>query len=392
MRNLFFSLIAFSAIPGIVQADTEVSQGSKNIDETPHQAPMAPTNSAYVAPAGINIGKPGDIDFFIMSSFLYWQFQQDNLVVGLVQDSSSVTSVPNSYLSNHFIEINPGFTPGFQVGLGMNLQRDNWEGLANYTRVHGSYSVSSNGSDPEGITIYVTDRLQAIFPPEMGAAISSTSSTVTPAYTSLSSTYRNHLDFIDGEMARTYYVGKALTLRTAMGLRSAWILQSLNSSYEVTVDPATARELFVESQAHSWGFGPRFGALLDWGVGKGFSLLGSVYGDILYTWYRIQDKTAVNFFNPEYAADRAGVDSNTFTTTDHPRALRSHIDMEMGVHWGTYLGNKNYHIDFSATYGFQVFFDQNMFRHWDGLLPAWSTLPHGNLYVNGLTFNARFDF
>jgi hypothetical protein len=168
--------------------------------------------------------------------------------------------------------------------------------------------------------------------------------------------------------------------------------QSLSSSYQVTVDPVTARKLFVQSKSNSWGFGPRFGTLLDWSLGKGISLLGSVYGDILYTWYHIQDKTSVNFFNSEYASSRVGVDSNTFITSDHPKALRPHVDMEMGVHWGTYLCNNDYHIDFCATYGFQVFFDQNMFRLWDGLLPTWSTLPHGNLYVNGLTFNARFDF
>ncbi len=47
---------------------------------------------------------------------------------------------------------------------------------------------------------------------------------------------------------------------------------------------------------------------------------------------------------------------------------------------------------FHSLLGFQVFFDQNMFRHWDGLLPALNTTPHGNLYINGLTFYARFDF
>lgn len=384
MRNVYFSAIAFTAIASALHAADE--------QQIAPQAPVTPTSSGYVAPAGINIGTPGDYDFFLTSSFLYWQIQQDNLVVGLVQDGSSVTTTPNSYLSNSFVEIDPGFTPGFQVGIGMNLQNDNWEGLVDYTRVHGSYSVSSNGSNPSGISIYVTDRLQAIFPPEMGAAISSTSSTVTPAYTSLSSTYKSHLDFIDAEMARTFYLGKSLTLRAAMGLRSAWIQQSLSSTYQVTVDPTTARRLDVKSESNSWGFGPRFGALLDWSLGKGFSLLGSLAGDILYTWYHIQDKTSVHFFNPQFSASRAGVNSNTFTTSDHPRALRPHTDMEMGVHWGSYFCNNNFHLDFAATYGFQVFFDQNMFRHWDGLLPAWSTAPHGNLYVNGLTFSARFDF
>jgi hypothetical protein len=353
---------------------------------------MAPSNSAYAAPAEINIGKPGDIDFFGTISFLYWQPQQDNMAIGLVQESSSVTTTPNSYLSNYFVEMDPGFTPGFQIGLGMNLQKDDWEGFTNYTRVHGSHSVRSNGSNPTGISIYVADRLQSIYPPEMGAAVGPAVSTVTPAYTSLSSTYRNNLDFIDAEVARIYYVGKSLTFRTAMGLRSAWIQQSLDSYYQVTVDPVTARILHVLSRTHSWGFGPRFGTLLDWTLGQGISFFGSGYADILYTWYHIQDKTSVSFFNPQFASMRASVNSNTFTTTDRPKALRPHIDLEMGIHWGSYFSDHSWHLDLSAAYGFQVFFDQNMFRHWDGLLPAWSTAPHGNLYINGLTFTARADF
>ena len=392
MRNLFLSFIVLAGVPNLVLGVSNSAMEQQSENGLGYQAPRVPANNGYAAPAEINIGRPGNIDFFINASFLYWQPQQDNMAIGLVQESSSVTGTPNSNLSNYFVQMSQGFTPGFQVGLGMNLQKDDWEGLLNYTRVHGSHSVSSGGSNPDGISIYVTERVQAIFPPEMGAAIGSTVPTVTPAYSTLSSTYRNHLDFIDAELARAYYVGKSLTFRTGMGLRSAWILQKLDSSYEVTVNPVTARELTVESHTHSWGFGPRFGTALDWVLGGGFSLLGSIYGDVLYTWYTIHDKTEVQFFNPQYASSRAGVDSNTFTTSDHPKALRPHIDLEMGVHWGSYFFHNGFHLDLSAVYGFQVFYDQNMFRHWDGLLPAWNTAPHGNLYINGLTFTARFDF
>ncbi len=73
--------------------------------------------------------------------------------------------------------------------------------------------------------------------------------------------------------------------------------------------------------------------------------------------------------------------------------LRAHADFELGLGWGTYFDNNNWHIDFSATYGFQIFWDQNMFRNFESsVAPAKSFAPNGNLYVHGVTLNADFDF
>ena len=53
----------------------------------------------------------------------------------------------------------------------------------------------------------------------------------------------------------------------------------------------------------------------------------------------------------------------------------------------------DYHIDFSAGYGFQVFFNQNMFRHFnDDQMSANSRSPYGNLYIQGLTIAFKLDF
>jgi hypothetical protein len=73
--------------------------------------------------------------------------------------------------------------------------------------------------------------------------------------------------------------------------------------------------------------------------------------------------------------------------------LRTHLDLEMGFGWGTYFDDNNWHVDLSAVYGFQVFWDQNMFREFsNSTMQAKSFAPNGNLYVHGLTLSARFDF
>jgi hypothetical protein len=73
--------------------------------------------------------------------------------------------------------------------------------------------------------------------------------------------------------------------------------------------------------------------------------------------------------------------------------VRTHLDLELGLGWGTYFDDNNWHVDLSASYGFQVFFDQNMFRHFeDDVMIGLSSVANGNLYVQGLTATARFDF
>jgi hypothetical protein len=75
--------------------------------------------------------------------------------------------------------------------------------------------------------------------------------------------------------------------------------------------------------------------------------------------------------------------------------LRTHLDLEFGIAWGSYFDNNNWHVDLSAGYGFQVFFNQNMFRWFASTYygsVAQSVSPNGNLYMHGLTASARFDF
>ncbi len=392
MGSFILGVVFLLMFSGVYAQEKDKDSAPQKAGCCPYQMPEVPMTTGYNAPANIHVGDKGRVDVCVSASFLYWQPIQDNMGIALVQKESSVTTVPNSDLKNRFVQMHFDFVPGFKVGLGANLRKDNWESYVEYTRVHGTHKASSNGTSSSAPTIYVTERMQSIFPPEMGAAISSTSSTVTPAYETARATYRNNLDFIDAELARSYYAGKCLTFRTALGARSAWILQHFYRTYVVTNDPTTARQLDVNANSNSWGIGPRVGLDMNWLLGCGFRCFGSGYGDILYTWYKLHDKTSVTFFNPEFAEDRAGVDSNTFTTKDRQHSLKPHVDLELGFGWDTYFAKDKWHIDLSAAYGFQVFFNQNMFRHWDGLLPAWNTVPYGNLYVNGLTVTAKLDF
>jgi len=370
------------------------------------QVPQEPRVCAYNAPAEINVGCQCDYDIFVTGSFIYWQAMQDNMAIGLTDNNDLQLAPPRNPLflapegeptiQGNFIESKFHFKPGFKVGLGLNLQVDDWDGYAEYTRVHGDTDTHSNG--PLG-----TPSILATFahPFLMVGRIGPGSGQV---FNTVSSSYRNNLDFVDAEMGRTYYVGRRLIFRSAWGARGAWILQNIHVTYDNTFT-SVFREDFsiaigslpstvnVYQRSRSWAVGPRAGLTMDWMLGCGFRFFGSGYGDVLYTKYKLQDKTVLL---PKTSLPGgllvAGVPVSIITK-DRPRGIRTHLDMEMGFGWGTYFDNSMWHFDLSAAYGWQVFFDQNMFRHYtSNTMVASNVVPNGNLYVQGCTVTARLDF
>ncbi len=364
------------------------------------QEPQPPIVCAYNAPAEIYIGMDEDCDFFGIASFIYWQPLQDHMAIGLTDNLTLLGVGPEANsIQGSFIEMDFDFKPGFQIGLGMNLAWDDWDGFLEYTRVHGSHFARSNGplSSP---SIFATWG----HPFLMNGAIDSLGGVTGiggQVFNTAKGHYRNHLDFLDIDLGRKYYVGKKLVFRSAFGARAAWILQSMHAKYvnnatTFRFDPSgdifsLPSTLEVYQRSHSWAIGPRAGLTMDWNICWDFRFIGSVYGDILYTKYKIQDKSVLTPFTTEFHT-AAGIPVFVITK-DILRVLRSHLDFEMGIGWGAYVGTNDWHLDVIATYGFQVFFDQNMFHHFTSPTFVGSyELPEGNLYVQGLTLMARIDF
>ena len=166
--------------------------------------------------------------------------------------------------------------------------------------------------------------------------------------------------------------------------------QNLNTQYlgrAASLTNSGNNNATIHDSIASWGVGPRMGFGSNWLIGQEIRLIGNAAADILYTRFSLQQDDQVaniddDFTNP--ILTNAAVSQ----TIDY---LRAHADFELGFGWGTYFDNSNWHIDLSATYGFQVFWDQNMFRNFESRLVK-SFAPNGNLYVHGMTLNLDFDF
>lgn len=327
---------------------------------------------AYNAPSRINIR--GSWDFFTDASFIYWQLMQENMEVAF-SNNTEPSALPSASESTgtaqgNFVELETKYKPGFKIGFGVNLDQDNWDIYSEYTWLHTTNKTK-------------TQRIESglLFPLWGNPTITGEN-----VFNTASEKWLCNFDFIDLELARSYYVGSNLAFRPFFGARAAWIRQSLNIEYvnldisldsPITATPGTQNTIL---RSRSWGLGPRAGLNTNWNLGQGIRAFGNGYADLLYTQYVVQTK---NTFA-----------SKSFIAKEKPRGLRAHLDLQLGFGWGSYFDSSNWHIDLSAAYEFQAFFNQNMFRHFDGgaNMMALSTTPNGDLFAHGLTATFRFDF
>ncbi|MCX6990655.1 MAG: Lpg1974 family pore-forming outer membrane protein [Chlamydiae bacterium] len=332
------------------------------------------TDKTAPMPAGYNSPDRLDLQItraqtYFTGNFTYWQASQDNMELGVVSDATD----PAYLVNGKFINMDFDYQPGFQVGLGVNFLPDNWDVFLEYTWFRGT--------SHKGTSIPVSDVRETLFPTWQAASFTNTE------YLGASESWELHMDFIDAELGRSYFVGKCLTYRPFIGLRAPFIRQEASVDYLRNTGSPTLNT-YVNQSAHSWGIGPRLGIALDWLLGKGFNLTGNGAADITYTQY-----SKLSF---KQESRDSGVIVNGFGLLfdqKNVNVVRTHLDLALGLNWGTYFASKKAHMTLSADYGFQVFFDQNMFRTFiDSGSYAKSISPNGNLYVQGLTAALRFDF
>ena len=345
-------------------------------------------------------------DMYAELSFNYWQPIQENMEVGLLNNGSSTQisatglTITNVSSSDSVREINMDFDfkPGFTLGLGFNFDYDNWDLRAEYTWFHNTQRKSETATD----FVLFNANTQSI---------ASTWGTPTPSATEVVYQFaKEHwklgMDLFDLDLGRWFYVGCNLTFHPSLGLRAAFIDQKVHVSYtngfaNYTVDlpgllggGTLVENKNVRGKARSWALGPKAALETHWALGRGFWLFGNGEADLLYTRYTsLKERTSaagtvlgiINFIPFSFTESNA-----TRGKQRNVGCLRAHVDLELGLGWGTYLECRDVYIDCSAGYDFQVFFDQNMLRH--HVTDPGSFLPTGNLYIQGLIAKVRVDF
>lgn len=327
----------------------------------PHSRSKLPP--AYNAPDKIAVRSSMSLN--AAASFLYWMPMEDNLEAGVIINTNEATLTKGQVTDFGF-----EYKPAFKVGLGYGLERDNWDFFTEYTRLRSTMKISPKISNGEHIS-------PILLMPQI---------TGTNNYDSLKEKWHLTLDFLDAALSRSYLNGSQLAFKYSFGIRGGWISQNLKSQFGSignTVRGVTTASGIVDStlKSDSWAVGPRVGLNGNWRLGGGARVYGNGAADLLFTRYQLSRQESSTLLNFTYKMNEKQINT-----------LRAHIDLELGLGWGSHFWENKWHFDLSAGYGFQAFFDQNMFRaYYNGDSFSGET-PCGSLYIQGLTITARLDF
>lgn len=385
MHPKFFAFICSATAVLLTSTAFAAPKAGKNQTQTmPGRGePLADNQylAGYNAPAAFKVNQKWcnwNYDTFLDLTFNYTHVSQDGMELG--QSASTSTTTLNYVPNATVLTQNGDYTPGFKVGAGMAI--DDWTVYTSYTwlRNTSTQSAAAPAVDAPGSGTGVW----AAFP--WFARSASTTARMPQAATLLASNWHIAMDLWDVVAKRPFYQGTTLTLNPFAGIRTAWIRQKL----QVDLTEATSyisgtyntQPIHSYSRSKSWAVGPRMGTEARCLLPMGFRLEGNCAANILFTRY-----TSVSHKEDAVTTAQFGL-LQKLTNYD---TLRPSIEGGLGFGWGSYIYDKEYHIDFSADYNFNVFWDQNMMRMlanemWSGVSA------NGNLYTHGLTLTGRFDF
>ena len=352
-------IASLSAAPCETPPKTRPSKSFEQSD----QLKQANMSGAYNTSARNNTRASWDL--YVTGNYIFWQPMEENLELGV---NASTSEVPAGHLSGTIVQTDFKYKSGFQAGIGIFPSWDNWDAYAQYTWFTGRHFSRSNPSPGQIIIPFWGSFLDVV----------NSGNPLENLPLSGKSRWKLSLEVVDLNLGRSYYVGKYLTFRPFFGARAAWINQKYIASFTTT-----GQLLQLRNTTTSWGVGLETGLLANYLLGCGFKLIGSAEADLLYTSYNLRTKQGFDIAVPAVN-----------WREHHLKYLRPHMDLEFGFGWGSPFSNHNYYVDLSATYGFQVFWNQNMFRSFGGPLGfgTKNPVPNGDLYIHGLTAQLRFDF
>lgn len=314
-----------------------------------------PRVEAYTAPARIDVRR--SCGFYFWGSYLYWQPKQEGMEVGFFQTINAMAFTSNNSLLN----LDWPYKSGFKAGAGLHTSLDNWDMAAEYTWFHTIHKH--------------TFKQNPIFTKwfDLDSTVGDNE------FSSLEANWKLHLDMGDVELTRDCFMGTNFTLRPHLGGRILWIEQRYTQSGP---NLSAGTNLSMITSSRSWGVGPRAGVEANFIFGgRNLRFFGNADIALLY-----------NHFHANYQSDTiSGVPggATTFVSVNRTSRVMPNADLGAGFALGFYAGHHNFHIDFAASYDFQVFWNQNMMAE----LAFNNNEPGiGNLYIQGLTGTLRIDF
>lgn len=300
-------------------------------------------------------------DIWIMGDVLLWQAVEENLTYVYTGNDINGT---NGNRNLHTVDFDWDW--GFRLGAGYNLPRDGWDLDLYWTHIRNTADGHQHSSPPEKLLFQVwgtSDTLLGGTPTESRAR------------------WRVHLDQVDLDLGRQFWVGKDLSIRPYVGARSAWIFQR----YDVEFASATVEQEAKLTNRY-WGFGFAVGFDTEWKLGWDISLYGEADWSILLGFHDIDQKGVQGGEDLEN-------DVKIWSQDKSFRCGRAIMDLGMGLKWARTFSRDRFGLTLKAGYEYHLYFNQNQFILSGGSVNFELFNPvGGDLIYQGVIGSMQIDF
>lgn len=355
-KKIFKFFFCFTLLSPAVHLIAGQAQAGGQAAQEGTVSPRLPPGSPHVK-NGFNL--------FIRADYLLWKAMEQN-----ISFCSNITGVGVG------VEVPKGevFSPKFcwesgcRVGLGYNIGHDEWDTQLIWTWFEDTASRRATGSSSQ----------------RLAGTISSPAFNITSL--KAHSQLILHLNLLDWQWGREFYVSKWLTLRPFGGLRTGWIHQNWKTHFKDDVRSSIgvleAFDVFLRQRF--WGIG-LLGCLdTEWGLISGLSLYANGGFSLLYGYFHHTRR--------EDASTSADPDTIVLDGIQSFRSEQGIAELQWGLRWDQMLFNDRFHFRIQAGWDHMVFFDHNRFFFFTQGGAGTLSERGGNLAFQGWSTSVRFDF
>lgn len=266
--------------------------------------------------------------------------------------------------------------PGFRIGVGYNMEYDEWDTQAMFTWFRTQTKDTNTGS---------------ITSPFFGSKLA-----LFNAYESAKINWKLQTNIIDWDLGRKFWVSSYLSLRPSIGIRGGWIDQAIVSHWQnplVSIPGLESFRVFLTAteklKNNFFGGGPKGGISAKWVLGNLCSCFMSLFADFsaAYMWgnWTLRDE-----FRDDDIAFSPLLDIRIPDFISVKTGNRNFGAFEMqgliGIAFDFNFNCDRSHLAFKAGYEIQDWFKQ--YQLFDNL----TSYHFNDLVIQGLTVDVRLDF
>ncbi|MBI2743773.1 MAG: hypothetical protein HYX48_07655 [Chlamydiales bacterium] len=271
-------------------------------------------------------------------------------------------------------DINFNWDFGFRVGAGRNLEYDQWDTQLNWTwfrtEAHKEIHLLPEFISIAGKILITEEIHPEFFAADLGSNFAE----------SAKIRWSILFNMFDWELGRTFWVSKGLSLRPFIGLKGGWIDQSIHVNYKnlIIANAFTSSSAKEQVKNNFWGIGPVGGVNTKWKLRNFGTHFPSLFGD--FSIATLWGTWSCSDVYKETTGKRVSV--HTRNSTLGALMLRGFL----GTGWDVDIKKGRSHFSTRVGYEMQLWVNQ--------LRVATSQLVrlHGDLTLQGVTLNCRFDF